>query len=51
MVLPVEFVLNMGIVYALWRSLKYGGENFENFLLGGWDSFYTIFGRFITFKC
>jgi exosortase/archaeosortase family protein len=48
MVLPVEFVLNMGLVYFIWRSLKYGGENFENFLLGGWDSFYTIFGRFIT---
>lgn len=48
MVLPVEFVLNMGIVYAVWRILKYGGENFENFLLGGWDYFYASFGRFVT---
>ena len=48
MILPVEFVLNMGLVYAVWRALKYGGENFENFLLGGWDTFYTVFGRFIT---
>jgi hypothetical protein len=32
MVLPVEFVLKMGLVYAVWRALKYGGESFENFL-------------------
>ena len=45
---PVEFVLKMALVYTVWRTFKYFGEQNENFLWGGWTVFKDMLGNSTT---
>ncbi len=47
LILPVEFVLKMLLVYAAWRSFKYGGEHYEHFMWGGWEYLKNAQGRLV----
>lgn len=45
LIAPAEFVLNMAVVYACWRLVKYMGETNPNFLWGGWHWFNDMIGN------
>lgn len=47
--LPAEFLVKMVFVYAAWRTFKYGGEHYENFLWGGWDWIKNLQGNLIAY--
>lgn len=47
---PIEFLLKMALVYAGWRTFKYFGEHYDNFLWGGWQWFKDVIGRMLTFS-
>ncbi len=45
---PAEFLIKMALVYIGWRTFKYFGEHYDNFLWGGWQWFKDAMGRLLT---